>query len=704
MLVLVAGAAAGSLAGCGDDGGRAPEVIVDVTVTQGVLQAPLGRLGVTVFGGPGGGPADDLAFGPVDVPRGQFLNGAPYRLLLSPRGGDRSRRFRIEVEAVGQDGELIRALTVRGAYARGSRYLRLVVGLEGCPSGAGGEGGPDAGSGGGDDDVSGLTCAPGDGDGEPICDCEVDPDALDDTPGDLASVAPCGDGCSGECDGRTGRCHCQTDDDCPGIRPTCFLRGADGDDDDDAGVCICDDGSCPMDAPICVNSGDQGDALFGACVACIPSRCTPDRPRCAGGAAVMADANGCACLRPGEADPDCPDQRPICGVDGACRACSGDAEAPDPACPDTRPLCIEGGRDEADNVCECTGAAGDDDPLCPAAMPVCGDDGGCRPCSDGDGEAEGDCDVDPDRPSCLGMRVLDDADVPQICGCTADPGTFDEACPDTRPICGTDGACRACVDDGDDVDDCTDPLRPRCLTPPVGGNACGCDLSGAGCPADSPVCDGDTRVCRPCVAGDCSTAERPACLPAGGDQACGCQADFGTGDPADCLEARPFCVGGVCAECVDNRDCPRSGNTVCRGSRCVPCNASRDCVGGGSRSPACLPQRASGSDEVCGCGESYDGDAVAETECPEGRPFCKADEPGGPACVRCKILDDGAPLPPDHPLNDGVDGGPYCPLDVPVCVGNSQCRTCSEVDPDDCGGESCRAEAREVGEQYRYCE
>ncbi|MFO0577322.1 MAG: hypothetical protein U1A78_25225 [Polyangia bacterium] len=73
-------------------------------------------------------------------------------------------------------------------------------------------------------------------------------------------------------------------------------------------------------------------------------------------------------------------------------------------------------------------------------------------------------------------------------------------CPDDRPICGADGACRACAADAE----CQErgAARPRCVD-----KMCAACRDSRDCGGDPlrPVCDADSHTCRPCALhGECA--------------------------------------------------------------------------------------------------------------------------------------------------------------------------------------------------------
>ena len=296
--------------------------------------------------------------------------------------------------------------------------------------------------------------------------------------------------------------------------------------------------------------------------------------------------------------------------------------------------------------------------------------GACRTCQGDEGPRS--CDLvaageDPNNDCTTDCQVCDGWGGCGWAAAETDPNDDCEAEP--QASCGRDGWCaggsdqcayRSDVDGVDDDNPCTGGDRCDGVGGTIG------DLLPDGRP-----CQGDAKVCRAGLCGDCLVGECPDgrvcedgscqlgdCTPSG--SACGagnawvCGADricAACTDDAACRGAlasdAAVCEGGVCVlGCSANGDCPGPG--ICAAGRCRPCNTAPgdvvdDCQAHGyGAGVLCLAG-------ACVAGEC--GDAVA---CASGR-VCLAG-----ACVDC--------TPGDHGYCAGR--GMVC-----VCSASATCRS-----------------------------
>jgi hypothetical protein len=179
-----------------------------------------------------------------------------------------------------------------------------------------------------------------------------------------------------------------------------------------------------------------------------------------------------------------------------------------------------------------------------------------------------------------------------------------------------------------------------------------------------------------------------------------CDATIGcvecTNDSA-CPTAKPRCIGGACAVCATNADCPASinacsptdhachvacgtGSSVAcdKGTQCDPktgacvvCAADSDCAGTGR--PLCDPERktcvacvsnthCAASAPVCARGRGECVECVTNRDCPSSAPTCTADLECHGGCLS----------------DSSCSGGePFCNMATGECVecrGSSDCR------------------------------
>lgn len=427
--------------------------------------------------------------------------------------------------------------------------------------------------------------------------------------------------------------------DVPG-RPTVTMDAADGSSSDarpdhhpDARTTAADPCAACDDDALCVagRCADCDPATHQGCAADGPTpTCDPESLSCVG-CAADADCRGRHCLPGGrcaECDPadhrGCGlPERPICDVDGTCRACAADAEC---VAAGRAPICdIEAGvcricLDGIGRGCDPTGGA----PICEAER--------CRACAG----AECGPGLDCRDGRCEGCNPIDNS------GCDPDGDA---------PIC-VNGDCEACQLDGQ----CLDPARGFC----VDGRCRACDpATHAGCdPAGGlPLCD--AGACVGCGAGvGCADRDpaRPLCL---SDGRCGIC------DPADdaaCAadEAGPICDDAalICRACRDDADCAPGFCDPAAGGRCVPC--VQGTITGcdlASDAPIC------GLDWLCRACDGHD-------ECAESRRGTRCRRGGTCGCDR-----------DDHCAESSR--GRHCHGNLCLCHDDDDCppgRTCNDAE------------------------
>ena len=145
-------------------------------------------------------------------------------------------------------------------------------------------------------------------------------------------------------------------------------------------------------------------------------------------------------------------------------------------------------------------------------------------------------------------------------------------CTGATPVCGVDGACVACTEDGE-----CPAATPACLASGECGQCSATNTTACSEPAD--MCDTTTNTCVGCVTDeDCAYTTTPICDDA--TKLCrGCTSD------ADCTAAAPACQpSGLCGECSS------TNLTLCvaplaacepESGTCVNCNTDTDCTGSG---------------------------------------------------------------------------------------------------------------------------
>jgi hypothetical protein len=373
------------------------------------------------------------------------------------------------------------------------------------------------------------------------------------------------------------------------------------------------------------NVGDRSQSCNGNQL--IDSRCPAGSPICVAGL-------GCQECNPGDFDSEC-----VSGGVAARTECLGG---------DLQTIACSGDSDCVDAVCQ---GAGDcntqSSPLrTPCTIPRVG---------------AGFCDGAP-RPSCVqclpGSVATDCNDNGNVC--TTDTCTGGvcghtnntEAC----RIQGNAGICRGgtcipqqCVPSTETR--CSGVLFQRCNadglafeTVDTCASAALCSVrNGCGTPCVVSQCEfgcnPDLTGCNPCNPSLCNGPDPATCAP----RICrGTQC--GLGEPG-CASA--LCVGGLCVQCVGDRDCPNG--LVCEGDECVPPPAP-------VCDPAACPDPSDCTVFVCGANDACvpnakDGPCTTN----DGVPGTCADQ----ICQPTFVCGDGT-------CNDGFENAMTCPLD---CMG-----------------------------------
>ena len=422
---------------------------------------------------------------------------------------------------------------------------------------------------------------------------------------------------------------------------------------------VCDDSVCKCGDTDACKTGETCNAATGACACGAGAACNPGE---------TCDNGACAC---GDGAA-CDDAAPVCD-NGACRACVVDTDCAGNArgnfclngscveCdPNTDSGCIAGGA-----LAECVaGTCSACDPnqtptgcAVDGATPACAANATCVGCQD-----NADC-PDADRPFC-------DSNTGSCHECLAAGGESNGCDPlSATPYCPTT-VCRGCDTAGgaDEDDGCNAyPTRSQC----VGTRCEACDpADNEGCPAQLPICDAGTSVCRACAADDECGAD--LCVE-GRCRACNPATNAGCTDPAN----NPFCSTATftCGACTEDSHCTTHGQnaTQCVNDACVLCD-SADGAGCNAGSPVC-------SNGACiGCDDSQD--CVGNVNATGNA--CVAN-----ACVACN----GDADCNDHHLGNVCNNGVCGPCEGDGnCLGHTDGNVClTAQNPDVCG--ACAANA-----------
>ena len=136
----------------------------------------------------------------------------------------------------------------------------------------------------------------------------------------------------------------------------------------------------------------------------------------------------------------------------------------------------------------------------------------------------------------------------------------------------------------------------------------GCAQCGAGATCTSGVCSAPDCTVAGCGSGTTCNATTKACAPCNTPTACGASC-------AACLSSRPFCIGGQCAQCTTDADCPY-GPYYCRTTgSCAPCAGTPSACGTTASGHGCSVCQAPTSL----CSNNTCAECVRDTDCATGQ-------------------------------------------------------------------------------------
>jgi MYXO-CTERM domain-containing protein len=424
----------------------------------------------------------------------------------------------------------------------------------------------------------------------------------------------CG-GATPSCDPATNTCvACLTDAACGGTTPICK-----------AGACVACDGNlgsgtpaaCKVAAvPACLLAG----ANAGTCVECTDG----DVTRC-GGAKPACNSASHTCVQCGS-NAQCSGNTPICNAAGTCIACDGDLGAATPAaCTSAlKPACLTAGG-KAGSCAECSTP---NLTACTMAEPVCE-------------LVANECVECLTNAQCHGPNGVCNTQLHKCTlGCTTDAN-----CTTAAPACKTpENFCVECT--ATNTKACFGTKTPVCDVP---NNKCvGC-VTGADCPAATPVCDAKTKTCiANCTDNSQCPVKAPICDPVS-HNCVPCVDNTNCKAPDICNTMTHTCGN----ECSKSSECPGS-TPVCdpQTRRCQECVGNGDC---GPAAPICNT-----TTHKCGT------DCTKSSECPGTAPICN---PKTRQCVGC--IDDTS-----------------CPATAPLCDGTTK-QCVADVSSIEGGGCSC---------------
>lgn len=498
----------------------------------------------------------------------------------------------------------------------------------------------------------------------PICDPTTKACVACSTDAGCAAKDPSTPACSTS--GACVACTATNETACKGSTPAC---------DPTTNTCVqcTESADCSSPTAVC-------DTSTKTCVQCLEAADCPS-----GGACNPTTHTCVAC----NSSADCASVTPIC-TNNTCGACTTDAacKAKDPAAP----------------VCnttsgECVACTPTNTSACPTDKPVCGPDNTCVACTKDD-ECTGGKVCDTTSNTCVGCvtsaNCPGDKPICDPAAHTCGACSSDEQCATkdpANPVCLTNGTCGGC--DAAHPDACKEP-KPLCNTTT---NTCvGC-LTGADCTVSGAmVCDPKDFTCVECATSQDCSGGTPICDP---DKRV-CVACTSNEECADKGPDAPFCLEskGSCVACIPGvADACATGVCDPKTNTCVDCNEDKDCVD--PAKPACNPGKKTcvectetndsackGSKPTCDTGSNTCVGCTDDSECTGDKPVCDTD---AHTCVGCSSDAQCAAKDPTTPVcsSEGTcvacseDNTEACSGDTPVCdPATSQCVEC--VTNDDC--------------------